>query len=829
MYRITDVDVQRNHLFLLHQIEGISYKPQSPYQVLMGANGSGKSTLLSLLTGNDPEGSHFHAGGSFVMRLDAQGTRYEVGYDVNKGIRYTFKVETSPNEWTELNPGATREVYRNLWETELGVTADTVALLSRKYRLTDMRASERQALFATITGVDVSYGMSAYDKLKRRLSAVKGAIKENHAELTKLISLRVDDDEVEQLRLRAAQLRQESQRALMDYRSDLPPYDQGEVESALTHFEGSRNQLRKLLNQRPATLPIPAADMESYREMVRAQVHQSESLRVVERGILEQFHQADDLFQRLTVEQNRGHIEFTNEAAQLQEELRQLESQVYFNPEIRYHDIVAVHRTLAEILPGWQQQVTDFRGGYTIADAVAKRDTARLRLLEIERGINTLQGAIDAIESHLKHLNEPHSDHCAKCGYSATAERTAKAIAGNMEKLEGYRTRIAAGRELLAKTQVEHAEYTAYAEDLGRIVGVTERYPHLKTYFARIFTEASLFDDPVDLIHVSNMCFMDVQAKLRISEIEHRQAEISKISGQLAQQSVGTLEELGSRVETLRTSYEQAFVALQRAIVLQQESQSSYTEANNYVNSVSTTLTCYLKDLERLHGICGIMLNEMARMHYTEVTAQAVAVETQLGERNVLESRIHGLEEHLGRLKVTQAKLQVLLNAISPQTGMLAKCSVEPITQFIDQMNYIIDRVWSHELRVLPYRPGKDVKLDYTFPLKVAGRDTLVPDISEGSDGQVEIVDFAFMVTGLLCKGNKGIPLLLDEIDRPMQPEHKESLMGFLIEAVESGWFSQIFVVSHHASAYTALPSPDMIELAPVPTNPAHNRVVEFS
>jgi hypothetical protein len=36
MYRITDVDVQRNQLFLLHQIEQITYKPQSQYQVLMG-------------------------------------------------------------------------------------------------------------------------------------------------------------------------------------------------------------------------------------------------------------------------------------------------------------------------------------------------------------------------------------------------------------------------------------------------------------------------------------------------------------------------------------------------------------------------------------------------------------------------------------------------------------------------------------------------------------------------------------------------------------------------------------------------------------------------
>jgi hypothetical protein len=68
----------------------------------------------------------------------------------------------------------TREVYRNLWETELNISAEIVALLSRKYRLTDMRPGERQALFATVTGVDVSYGFTVYDKLKRKPFGERG-------------------------------------------------------------------------------------------------------------------------------------------------------------------------------------------------------------------------------------------------------------------------------------------------------------------------------------------------------------------------------------------------------------------------------------------------------------------------------------------------------------------------------------------------------------------------------------------------------------------------------------------------------------------------------
>jgi chromosome segregation ATPase len=185
-------------------------------------------------------------------------------------------------------------------------------------------------------------------------------------------------------------------------------------------------------------------------------------------------------------------------------------------------------------------------------------------------------------------------------------------------------------------------------ESLQRIVSITERYSHLRPFFSQIFTEGSLFDDTAELVDLSSRLFMDVRAKLRITEIRQRLAEISKISDQLAQQSVGTLEELGGRVETLRNSYEQSFAVMQLAHQDYSKTQEQYQHASTYLEGLTQCLNAYERALAALHNTGAIMLNELARMHYTEVTAQAVALETQLGERNVLESRIAGLEEHIG-------------------------------------------------------------------------------------------------------------------------------------------------------------------------------------
>jgi hypothetical protein len=56
------------------------------------------------------------------------------------------------------------------------------------------------------------------------------------------------------------------------------------------------------------------------------------------------------LFQRLTVEQNRGHMEFNRESQELEAEIRDLEGQLYYRAGLEYGDLVAVERTLTEVL-----------------------------------------------------------------------------------------------------------------------------------------------------------------------------------------------------------------------------------------------------------------------------------------------------------------------------------------------------------------------------------------------------------------------------------------------------------------------------------------------
>lgn len=822
MYNITGAQISRNKLFLLNEIEEIDYRPDSPFQVLMGSNGSGKSTLMRLLTAYDPDANEFHKGGSVRLHLDANGTKYVVGYDVNTSIRYTFSCDG-----VELNDGGTREVYRSLWAEELNVTQDTIALLTNKYRITRMRPAERQSLFSTITGVDMTYGFTAFDKLKRRVNGVKGAIKEDKSLLAKLISQRITDDEVEVLQSRVEDFRNRANRYLQEYRNDIPHSDPEELRKMLATHNVRIVALRALL-RKPIVPAGFGSEAESILEMRELEQNLAHTLEWRD-DLLKQFTDLDDMHQRLMVTQNASGQSTDEERTTLSKLIVERMAEPYFRPELTYDDPNSALNQLMRILPEWQQLLIAFTGGMSPSEALEKCGALEERQRTVIRGINQFETSIEAQKQHLVHLQQHTDEHCAKCGYSAAGELRTSAI----KKAEGIiaelSERLHNGYKLRDEVAAELAILMEYRDTIQRILAPEQQYPLLRDYFAAIFAETYLFDNPSHLVGVSNSLLADLQAKVAILKAETRLAELDAIFDQLQSQQIGSLFALTQQIERTRERYETYVVDTSRLESTVSSTRQRLMTAGQYSQELSGLLGYidYLHDDAMRYAIEG-MFNNMCIAAYTDYDEAAKVIEEQLRNIGQIEARIKGTQDHLSEMESKYEGLLVLLDAMSPATGLLAKCAIRPVEHFINQMNLIIERVWTHELRVFPFRPREHVRMDYVFPMVVAGRDTLVPDITRASDGQSEIIDFAFIIVALLRKGNRGIPLMLDETDRPLQPEHKENLMVFLREMVESGWFSQIFVISHHVSAYSALPQADIIELAPKSSHPGANRVITF-
>ena len=820
MYSITEAHIERNKLFLLNEIEEISYRPDSPFQVLMGDNGSGKSTLMRLLTAYDPDANEFHKGGAVRLHLDAEGTKYEVGYDINGSIRYTFKVDG-----VEMNEGGTREVYRSLWAEELGVTQTTIALLTNRYRLTEMRPPERQALFSTVTGVDMTYGFTVFDKLKRRANGVKGAIKEDKVLLAKLIAQRINDDEVEVLQSRVEDYRNRANRYLQAYRNDIEAVDPEEIKRLLATHKVRTVALRELLKR--TVIPVgQSSEAEANLELRELEANLTHMTQW-RNDLLKQFTELDDMHQRLQA--TVGSANTDEERQELVKTIRDATTQPYYRPEFHYDDPTTALNQLMRILPEWQQLVTEFNGGIAPKDAIDQCLALEERQRTVLRGIGQVEANIEAQKTHLQHLKSHTDEHCPKCGYSAAGELRANAITKAEATITELSGRLHTGYALRDEVTAELARLTEYRNTVQRILAPEHQYPLLANYFATIFAETYLFDNPSHLTGISNNLLLDLKAKVAIRKAETRLAEIDAIVRQLQDQQIGSMVALVQQIERTRERYEQYVEGVAKLEVHLANVRATMSAAGAYYQELSHVVG-YIEHLheDALRYAIDGMFNNMCIAAYTDYDEAAKVIEDQLRNIDQIEARIKGTQDHLAEMERKQEGLAVLMDAMSPATGLLAKCAIRPVEHFINQMNLIIERVWTHELKMLPYKPRDHVRMDYVFPMSVAGRDTLVPDINRASDGQAEIINFAFIIVALMRIGNRGIPLMLDETDRPLQPEHKENLMVFLREMVESGWFSQIFVISHHVSAYSALPQADIIELRPRSSHPGANRVINF-
>ena len=116
----------------------------------------------------------------------------------------------------------------------------------------------------------------------------------------------------------------------------------------------------------------------------------------------------------------------------------------------------------------------------------------------------------------------------------------------------------------------------------------------------------------------------------------------------------------------------------------------------------------------------------------------------------------------------------------------------------------MIEKVWTYPLviQACDMEEGEGVDLDYKFP--VDNGETKTPDVSRCSAGQVEIINWTFMVQAQKHLGLGKNPLMLDEFAVNLDNVHRIAATNLVKSLIEKHSFSQLFMVNHYDSIYGA-------------------------
>lgn len=824
MIKIIESEINRNKRFMLGSISSLRYAPESPFQVIVGGNGSGKSTLLRLLTSYSPVAADYYTNGSIRTKIHNGDSTFVVGCEVSKKVKYTFE-----HEGENLNRGGTLGVQKELYAEFFNYTQDVHDIMLNDIRLTRIGPAKRMEVFSRIAGTDMSFAYRKLARLKKKHRDQVGAIGVLEETLAKKIVQDISDDEFKSLELRLAGYHETVTRLLRDYRSDIDDTFAQQYEQVMRDLTEFEVRLAKEGKRQFIATPINSPDRDTFVAQISEVENRLHALSTQEISKQEQYDQLTDMLKRMSDSSISNMETLLEEEASIRKQLGYNDRLTWYCNGVEYAQPTAAYDTIREILPDLQDAL------YCLPENKDKRfgngplTDCRERLKTGKEHLNSINAAITKAETQLEHLRQEHSASCPKCGYNSTMEKREREEIGIVNDLKQYVRQRQAIEARITELESQHESILDYFTKYQRVAAFEKTAPALKPFFAVLYDGEDLFDAPSNLISKAGGLAEDLARLAHQESLQKRLEELERILNSLREKDITGVDELKKGIAALHDEIEE--ITYQRVELHEdlKKKKSLLHTADQYEIFVEAAIKENSVLESKLEDVLNSLYNHIRRVTIEDIQGWIGVLTKELNDAKTNRDSIKDTRRQLEELQVTAKHCKIAVDAMSPVSGIIAQHMVGTITEFIDQMNQVISRIWTTPLVILPCDLTEDSELDYIFPVEVSQSPYLTPDVSNASDGQLEIIDFAFKIVSLMRLGQEGGFLFIDETDRPMEPIHKVRLMNYIKELIENEHFSQVFLVSHHEGAYGALPFPDIVEMTINSSNPSHNRVMKIN
>ncbi len=790
--KIQKLILSKYRRFALSEIPYICIDFSTPMQLLLGTNGSGKSSLLSELTPLPANPSDFDKGGYKELHIQFKGEDFILRSEISRGAKHSFI-----RNGVELNPGGTALVQKDLVERELGYTSSLHAVLTGKLRFTKMAPAKRREWIANLSTTDMSYAYSLYDAVRIAARDNQGALKHVKEKVAQQQARLVSLEASTNLQERVDECHKDIEALLTDRRTSTRS-----PESVKQDIQQRRDNVLRLAKR------VLKTDLQTWIKEKFTSVVDFDN-RIVKLQLDHASHTAkrdnytetlNDLQTMLSQMSELG----ANSLDDLLEKRKVLEKKksliAYNHPwEVPKQDAAALYKEVDSVFVPLRDWVVDMPSQMKPQYDKAAYQEAVLYVKEMDRERLSLRRRIDGLQSRIHHMEQAKEMECPKCNYiwrPGVSDNELKESKIQVEHL----TNALESKERENETIVEKINaYQQYVRDLNRLQAIMESYPRANPLWSQVKRDKHYDTSPLQILHTYEsfkdyvMMYRDEQ--IIDSEIAFIDASIKKFHESKGLDGL----EVEKRIEELerRLSVVIGHIAdVDREITRLKQGKGIFERFFEDQKIVSDALV----DLESLRDQLieaqrqSVIDNVLRERQQTLST-----LNTTLGQKNTLEQMIAELKESQEQLTKETQGWQDLQHMLSPSTGIIADQMTGFIKCLLDQMNTIIGKVWGHRLQVMPCA-NQAGTLDYKFPFLVGDDDHPVSDISLGSEGQMEMIDFAFMVTVMHFMDLHEYPMLLDETGRTFDAVHRNRLMGYIKLLVETGQASQLFLVNHFAS-----------------------------
>lgn len=806
--KIISLELKGYNRLALRGINYVKYTPESIMQLIIGSNGSGKSSLMKELSPLPAIPAEFQKDGFKSIEITSNGHHYLLQSIFSpQGNKFHFI-----KDGVEINEGHTVTVYKDLCKIEFGITQEVMNFLLGEKGFCAMSPKDRRALFTTVADVDYEYAIKYYQRLSSQLRDTVGAIRETKKKLQAEAAKKLTSEEEESLRKEVDLLRSKIGLAIenkpraranfFDVRSNLDK-SLRDIESTISELESIRRELWK--NTEYKDYKDASARMQQYQK------ERDSAFGIYEyigKTLMDKQRQIEESKELAGKDLNK----YLDERVSLRKNIQQLQQEIQIESFDKFDDPEqslsvltnckeSFVRLVKELPPNRERKFT--KAFYEASKLQIQYHQDQIR--DLERNISLVSARID----DLKHKAEHADIVCPKCnnrwkeGFSQTKLDEFIATKSSLEE------KLNKTKEDLQLNQRNLEECTDYFTKYLNLQNFVKSYPGLSHVWTYIFSTSVIMDSPESIESIVQKCYSDLELRVMIKDLTERLNENQKWVEALEARSKSEVDEDKEYLQ-IENQY---WVIGEKLSALDRQIQNTdwYLKLCDAVEHHRDTLQKQIQyHQDQSQMIDDVMKTEFLNEVLMDLNLKLTERESLLSKTNVQNGIVDSLNSQLNDLETRRRLLDMACKELSPTTGLIAKGLTGFINHFILQMNSFIKKIWTYPMELCLVNMEEDaLDLDYKFEMIVSDGKPL-PDVSNGSSAQKEIVDLAFRIVAMSYMKMANYPLFLDEFGAKFDSGHRHMAFSVITSIIATAGFSQIFMISHDEHSYGSLHNCDI-------------------
>lgn len=779
--------------------------------LLVSLNGSGKSRLLAQMNPLPAENSDFDNGRKYIEIL-LDKNLYQLLSVTGKQGYHSFKINNGP----ELNTGGTVTIQKKLVQQHFNLNTNLVKVLTGIKGgdvFSNLSTNRRKDIFMELYPNDVTYAVGVYNKLKAERNNLKGAIKnqrknlaEESDKLFRLAELEYEGD----LQERIDNLEDTIKEGLL-ISGNLSQYSvDPEKEEVFTQFQ----QLVKKL-----TLTQLSMDVKHSPDALKVLIENSKDsilnftrLKDQNAALLAECEcQIAELGEGKVVDPMtfREHLDSVNN--EITRTLETVVQQTSIYKQLPYFSTVPINEGLFTITDDFVSYLL------RVVDCSTPNLTSAVYQTKCERKeqllgfISKHEREEENIRHRLKHIQNMDDLVCPECTHTFKQGITKQDVGALEHRLGTIQRELTVwNKELVEVTDLIESEadwyysmkqLSIYIRENGHVKGLAELIKH---YNVGKFKSTLGKDMLINALNTHKELF---KATTTLSSLEE---EKGVLTNRLELLNKVNEEGLFKKLK----EFEELFLFYTEALNNVKVKLDQYTEElNNGIEfSQRLDILTVLKDrvLSIIENECQVNLKQRLDNKLDGMSKEKNQLMRDMIRKASLKTVVEKIEENLTLLERRYEGVTLLMEGLCPNKGLIGRLMADFIKTVCGNMNALIKELWNGTLYIKPCAK-ENGDLTYKFPV-VNGHNSETTDVEDCSDGQCDIINFAFRHVMLKYQGGV-LPLVMDEVGVKFDEINRGRFFNYINQYVNSGDCKQLFMISHYVNQYESFKNANLISL----------------